>query len=74
MDKLLQHITIEGERWDSIALKMYGSASMMNKVMEANPDVPRDDRLPAGVILDIPIINEAEVLTDAEKLPPWKRP
>lgn len=71
---IIQHTTIEGQRWDTIALINYGSATMMNKIIEANPDVPKDDVLPAGTILDIPIIEQVEVVTDAERLPPWKRP
>ena len=73
MTNSIQHTTTEGERWDTIAWLNYGSAALMNKIMEANPDVPRDDCLPAGTVLDIPIIERAEVATDAELLPPWKR-
>jgi len=69
----LQHTTIEGQRWDMIGTEYYGRADMMNKIIEANPDVPIFDVLPSGIVLNIPIIKEVEVLTDAEKLPPWKR-
>jgi phage tail protein X len=69
----VQHTTIEGQRWDMIATDFYGRADMMNKIIEANPDVTIYDVFPSGIVLNIPIINEVEVLTDAEKLPPWKR-
>lgn len=72
--KFIQHTTREGQRWDTIALENYGSAALMNKIIEANPGVPRSDVLPAGTVLNIPIIGKAEVLTSAELLPPWKRP
>lgn len=73
MDNILQHITKEGERWDNIALERYGTADLMGKIIEANPDIPRYDLLPGGIVLDIPIIEFVDVQTDAEKLPPWKR-
>lgn len=69
----LEHTTIEGQRWDTIATDFYGRADMMNKLIEANPEVTIYDVFPSGIVLTIPIINEVEVLTDAEKLPPWKR-
>lgn len=72
--KVIQHTTKEGQRWDTIALENYGSAVLMNKLIEANPGIPRSDVLPAGIILDIPIIEQVDVLTNAELLPPWKRP
>jgi phage protein U/phage tail protein X/gas vesicle protein len=71
--KVTQHTTKDGERWDTVALRYYGSASMMNRIIEANPGVPRSDALPAGVVLNIPIIEKFEVVTDAERLPPWRR-
>lgn len=70
---VIQHTTIDGQRWDTIALINYGSADMMNKIMEANPSVPKYDQLPAGLVLNIPIIDVVEVVTTAEMLPPWKQ-
>lgn len=74
LTKVIQHTTKEGQRWDTIALQNYGSAAMMNKLMEANPGISKTDALPTGTILNIPIIERTEVAIDAEKLPPWKRP
>lgn len=73
MTNAIQHTTIEGQRWDTIALINYGSAAMMNKIIEANPGVPRYDRLPAGIVLEIPIIARTEVFVSNDRLPPWKR-
>lgn len=72
-DNVIQYTTKEGQRWDSIALEMYGKASMMDKVIESNPDIPLEAILPGGTVLDIPIIEKIEVKTDAELLPPWMR-
>lgn len=73
MTNSIQHTTIEGQRWDTIALINYGTAALMNKIIEANPGVRRDDRLPAGIILEIPIIPNINEVTSNDKLPPWKR-
>lgn len=73
MDSVIQYTTTEGERWDNIADKVYGSPSEMNRILEANPTIERVDILPGGVILDIPIIERVDIQIDSEKLPPWKR-
>ncbi len=73
MTNFIQHTTIDGQRWDQIAVEYYGSADKVNDLIAANPDVSIYDVFPSGIILSIPIISEVEVLTDAEKLPPWKR-
>lgn len=73
MENIIQHTAIEGQRWCDIAVEYYGKASMMNDIIKANPGIPLYDRLPGGVIVDIPIIDSVEVKTDAELLPPWKR-
>lgn len=70
--KIIQHTTIDGERWDTIAQKYYGNAAMMNDIISANPSVPLYDILPAGIVLDIPVIESNDVKTDASNLPPWK--
>ena len=63
-----------GERWDNIALDVYGMASMMDVVINANPEIAIYDVIPAGTILNIPILNSSiEIKTDTERLPPWKR-
>jgi hypothetical protein len=69
----LQYTTLEGQRWDTIANLAYGNPGLAKKIIEANPNVPVTDVLPAGVILNIPTSEEAEVLTDLTLLPPWKR-
>jgi hypothetical protein len=73
MTNAIQHTTIDGQRWDQIALLMYGDASKGPDLIRANPNVPVYDVFPSGIVLDIPIIERSNILTDAEKLPPWKR-
>ena len=63
----------EGERWDTIALKAYGKASSFAGIIAANPLVPITTRLAGGTELIIPILQNNNILTDKELLPPWKQ-
>lgn len=68
-----QYTTIGGERWDSIATDRYGDFSKMGDLMAANPGIPIYDIFPAGVVIDVPIIEKIEVKTSLEQSPPWKQ-
>jgi len=68
-----QYITTEGERWDAVAQKAYGKPAAFNGIIAANPMVPITPRLAAGIVLNIPIIEDNSIQTDAELLPPWKQ-
>jgi phage tail protein X len=70
--KFRTYVTIEGDRFDTIAYKAYGDATKFAPIIEANFGVPLKPSLPAGVTLMIPII-ETEESTQIELLPPWKR-
>jgi hypothetical protein len=72
MSEFTEHITKEGERWDTIAYAAYGDASEIKGLIEANPTVPIDPVLPAGVRLLVPIIETVSVEIDDKLLPPWK--
>jgi phage tail protein X len=69
---VLQYTTLQNERWDNIAYKAYGNAGLSELLISANPEVSISDVLPPGTILNIPVQDQAVVLTDAELLPPWK--
>lgn len=69
----LQYVTSDGERWDNIAYKAYGNSGLAKQIIEANPNVSISDLLTGGIILNIPVQQEEEVLTDRELLPPWLR-
>jgi hypothetical protein len=81
-ENVLQYTTREGQRWDQIGQDFYGAQtvevdgvqrSTAGFLIEANPGVPVYDAFPAGVVLDIPIIDKSQIITDKEKLPPWKQ-
>lgn len=71
--KFTEYITKEGDRWDTIAFSAYGDAANVSGIIESNPTVPITAVLSSGIRLLIPIIEDADVIIDAELLPPWKR-
>lgn len=68
-----QVISNEGERWDNIAQREYGDANRMNEIRDANPDIPTYHKLPGGLIINVPIIENNNVAADTKKMPPWKQ-
>lgn len=66
-------VTKDGERWDQVAFRAYGVGGDMRLIMDANPDVGLWERLPAGIVLTVPVVDGPPVVVDSEKVPPWKR-
>lgn len=63
-----RYTTIQGDMWDFIAFKVYGSERFMDVLLEANPDHAETVVFPSGIVLDCP-----EVSRDTPRfLPPWK--
>lgn len=62
------YTTMQGETWDEIAYKVYGSEKYAALLMESN--YPFLDILvfSAGVVLNTPDLTEY----DEEELPPWR--
>lgn len=84
MSQFTEYVTLQGERWDSIAWKAYGTVGAITVpdgrtlnafqfIMESNPSVAIYKVFPAGIRMKIPVIERAEIVTDTELLPPWKR-
>ncbi|MBO1856854.1 tail protein X [Burkholderia cenocepacia] len=71
----IRHVTIEGERWDTIAWNYYGDPTAYGAIIEANPAANITPTLPAGVVLLIPILtlDEQAVQQSTSDLPPWKQ-
>jgi len=68
----LIHVTKAGERWDSIAWQYYGDAHRYAPIIAANPHVPITPMLPAGIRLNIPVLNRTSGNpTNRAGLPPW---
>jgi phage tail protein X len=71
----LLHLTVDGERWDTLAAHYYGDAMDYGRLIVANPHANISPALPAGLVLLIPVMDateQAQTLSD-EELPPWKR-
>lgn len=66
----LEHITTEGERWDSLAWRYYADPMGFGRIILANPHVAVTSILPGGLRLAIPVIEDSET---TQELAPWLR-
>lgn len=73
MDNFVEYITKQGDRWDTIAFKAYGDASLVNGIIEANTSIVISPTLEVGTRVIVPILESGEIQIDSELLPPWKR-
>ena len=62
--------TIQGDTWDILSIRAYGSAAFMDELIAANPEHSKTVIFPAGVELIVPEIDTAQTVAG---LPPWKR-
>ena len=69
-----QYTTSEGERWDTIAQKAYGEPSQIATIINANKGLAISETLPAGIVINVPILEPEETEgVNSNLLPPWKR-
>jgi len=66
-----RYTTVQGDRWDTVAFKAYGDATLYSEIVEANPTVPKDAVIPSGIVLNIPIRENS--VSKKSVLPPWKQ-
>jgi phage tail protein X len=71
MATFIEYVTLEGDRWDLIAHRMYGDAYAYEPIIAANPDVPIRPVVASGLTLLIPL-REPSLVNTAD-VPPWKR-
>ncbi|WP_286190138.1 tail protein X [Labrenzia sp. R4_2] len=75
--EFLEHLTLPGDRWDTIAWAYYNDADAMDLIIEANRDLFLEDLspvppiLPPGLRLRIPVVEDTGL--EESLLPPWKR-
>ena len=62
--------TTQGDTWDLISYKLYGDEHYMAELIAANIEHRSVVLFSAGVVLNVPEIEEAEV---ESTLPPWKQ-
>lgn len=63
------YTTIQGETWDEIAYKVYGSEGYATLLMESNYPLLDILVFSAGTVLNTPDIPWYE---DSDELPPWR--
>ncbi|MGO4369617.1 tail protein X [Paenibacillus sp. MCAF20] len=65
----MTYTTIQGDTWDVISFKLYGSSLMMPQLIASNQPYAKSVVFSSGVSLAVP---DAPAVTSAD-LPPWKR-
>lgn len=63
------YTTVQGDMWDSIAYKLYGTEQALNVLLDANQRYSAYVVFPAGITLIVPDYS-VPVTSD---LPPWRR-
>lgn len=67
-----RYTTIQGDTWDTIALKVYNSEMLAGLILRENAHLAHVVFFGAGEHLIIPDLPEAALET-AQPAPPWKR-
>lgn len=62
--------TTQGDTWDGIAAKLYGSELLIPPLIEANPDYQDVAVFSSGTVLQIPDLSE-EYIDEADAAP-WR--
>ncbi len=65
------YTTIQGDMWDSIAKKVYGTENAMDALMKANPQYLNMAVFGAGVEINLPQFTAQEAASNA--MPPWRK-
>lgn len=63
--------TVQGDMWDSIAKRAYGTETAMDQLMRANPDLLQVAVFGAGEIVLLPQISAQDAASVA--VPPWRK-
>ncbi len=63
------YTTKQGDMWDSVSKKIYGSEKYAIDIMQANPTHMPTLVFPAGIVLTVP---DVEAASSSADLPPWR--
>ena len=63
--------TIQGDTWDKISLRVYGSENFMDRLIAANMDHRKKTIFNSRDVLNVPEIDTEAALVN-NNLPPWK--
>ena len=64
----MEYVAVQGDMWDSISYKFYGSEYYVSNLMLANPDYINTVVFDGGEVLSIPALSTQ----DTTVLPPWR--
>lgn len=70
--QFITYVTTAGERWDSIAWKMYGDATLISPIIQTNPQIPIEAVFEAGLVIGVPLITVDETVQNTGDKPPWR--
>lgn len=68
----MKYTTEQGDTFDIIASKTLGNEVLMERIIDANPDMAATLIFSSGVILEIPDIGERVAAAPASA-PPWRK-
>jgi len=66
-------LTVAGERWDTLAWKYYGDATLFGPIIQTNPQIAIEAVFEAGLNIGVPMLAVNQAMQKATDLPPWKR-
>lgn len=64
---MAKYVTIQGDTWDIVSLRVYGTEMNVDKLIEANTAYRELVFFPANIELTAPEISQTT------NLPPWRR-
>jgi phage tail protein X len=65
--------TVAGERWDTLAWKYYGDATLFGPIIQINPQIPIEAVFEGGLKIGVPILTVNQAVQNNANLPPWKQ-
>ena len=72
MNGVLIYTTRDGDRWDTISHKHYGTAFEIDRLIAANPHLPLVEQFASGLTVFVPVI-ERKTNPQQQDMPPWMR-
>lgn len=65
--------TKQGDRWDLLSFRFYGSVKSMNILIDANPTIPMSGVIDINTNLIVPILDDSSDSILTVNVPPWKK-
>lgn len=72
MNGVLIYTTRDGDRWDTISHKHYGTAFEIDRLIAANPHLSLAEQFASGLTVFVPVVKQT-MRQNQERLPPWMR-